>query len=65
MQHVGLSAAVLESWPQSLQTAVDIMLASGHAMQLAWGPERTVLYNDAYAPMLGDRHPRALGLPFR
>ncbi|MBE7220848.1 MAG: PAS domain-containing protein, partial [Caulobacteraceae bacterium] len=51
-------------WPQSLRTAVDIMLASGHAMQLAWGPRRTVLYNDAYAPMLGGRHPRVLGLPF-
>lgn len=55
----------IEGWPQSLQTAVDIMLGSGHAMQLAWGPQRTVLYNDAYAPMLGDRHPGALGLPFR
>ncbi|MBV8848212.1 MAG: PAS domain-containing protein [Methylobacteriaceae bacterium] len=54
-----------ENWPQSLKTAVDLMLASGHAMQLAWGPERTVLYNDAYAPMLGERHPSALGLPFR
>lgn len=55
----------IESWPQSLKTAVDIMLGSGHAMQLAWGPERTVLYNDAYAPMLGGRHPAALGMPFR
>lgn len=40
------------------------MLASGHAMCLAWGPERTFLYNDAYAPMLGARHPHALGKPF-
>lgn len=55
----------MERWPQSLRTAVDILLGSGHAMQLAWGPERTVLYNDAYAPMLGDRHPGALGCPFR
>lgn len=55
----------IASWPQSLRTAVDIMLGSGHAMQLAWGPQRTVLYNDAYAPMLGNRHPGALGLPFR
>ncbi|MCZ0961064.1 PAS domain-containing protein [Paracoccus benzoatiresistens] len=52
-------------WPQSLRTAVDILLGSGHAMQLAWGPEQTILYNDAYAPMLGGRHPGALGLPFR
>jgi PAS domain S-box-containing protein len=54
----------LERWPQSLRTSVDITLASGHAMQLAWGPELTVLYNDAYAPMLGERHPAALGRPF-
>jgi len=47
----------IESWPQSLKTAVDIVLGSGHAMQLAWGSERTILYNDAYAPMLGACHP--------
>ncbi|MCC6913401.1 MAG: PAS domain-containing protein [Rhodospirillaceae bacterium] len=52
-------------WPQSLRTSVDLMLGSGHAMQIAWGPERTILYNDAYVPMLGARHPDALGLPFR
>ena len=55
----------IERWPQSLKTSVQLMLASGHAMQLAWGPERTVLYNDAYAPMLGGRHPEALGVSFR
>lgn len=43
----------IASWPQSLKTAVDILHGSGHAMQLAWGPERTVLYNDAYAPARG------------
>lgn len=53
-----------EVWPQSLRTAVDILLGSGHAMQLAWGPARTVIYNDAYVPMLGGHHPRALGIPF-
>lgn len=55
----------MTTWPQSLKTALDLVLASGHAMQLAWGPERTMLYNDAYAPMLGERHPAALGQPFR
>ncbi|WP_169805679.1 PAS domain-containing sensor histidine kinase [Novosphingobium rosa] len=54
----------MAAWPQPLRTAIDIVLGSGHAMQLAWGPERTILYNDAYAPMLGERHPQALGLPF-
>lgn len=52
-------------WPQSLRTTVDIMLASGHAMCVMWGAERTFLYNDAYAPFLGSRHPEALGRPAR
>lgn len=52
-------------WPQSLRTAVQMMMASGHAMCLAWGPERTFLYNDAYVPMLGARHPAAFGATFQ
>ncbi|WP_152046914.1 PAS domain-containing protein [Aureimonas psammosilenae] len=55
----------IEIWPQSLKATIDLMLACGHAMQIAWGSERTVLYNDAYAPMLVDRHPDALGMSFR
>ncbi|WP_083273275.1 HWE histidine kinase domain-containing protein [Sphingomonas melonis] len=51
-------------WPQSLRTAIQMMMASGHAMCLAWGPKRTFLYNDAYVPMLGARHPQAFGAPF-
>lgn len=53
-----------EGWPQSLKTAVDIMLGSGVAMQLAWGSNRTVLYNDACISLLGDRHPGTLGKSF-
>lgn len=49
-------------WEQSLRTTVDIMLASGHPMCVMWGQEYTFLYNDAYAPILGTRHPQALGL---
>lgn len=49
-------------WPFSLRTTVDLMMASGHAMCLASGPERTLLYNDAYAAVLGARHPAAFGM---
>lgn len=52
-------------WPPCLRTTVDLMMASGHAMCLAWGPERTFLYNDAYVAMLGARHPAALGARFQ
>src|SRR3712207_5335239 len=53
-----------ESWPQSLRTAVSIMLNSKHQMFMAWGPELTSLYNDAYRPILGARLPGSLGRPF-
>ena len=51
-------------WPQPLKTLVGVMLAAGQPMFVAWGPKRVLLYNDAYAPLLADRHPAALGLPF-
>ncbi|WP_158957328.1 ATP-binding protein [Paraburkholderia acidisoli] len=60
----GTPLGPVAQWPFSLKNTVDLILASGHAMQLAWGPEKVILYNDAYAPMLGGQHPRALGLPF-
>ncbi len=54
-----------ESWSPSLTLALDIMLASGFPMALRWGPEFVLIYNDSYAPILGEKHPRALGLPAR
>jgi hypothetical protein len=48
-------------WPQSLRTAIDIMLNSRYAMFVWWGHDLTNLYNDAYRPFLGTKHPRALG----
>jgi signal transduction histidine kinase/ActR/RegA family two-component response regulator/PAS domain-containing protein len=52
----------IESWPQSLRTAVSICLGSRHPIALWWGPERTMFYNDAYRPMLGEsKHPQFLG----
>ncbi|HEY8616789.1 PAS domain-containing sensor histidine kinase [Phenylobacterium sp.] len=53
-----------EAWPQSLRTSVSILLNSGHPMFVAWGPELGFLYNDAYAVILGDKHPAALGRRF-
>jgi hypothetical protein len=32
-------------------------------MFLAWGPDRTWFYNDAFTPILGNKHPGALGRP--
>ena len=53
------------TWPQSLRTAVRIMLTSRQPIWLGWGPELTYLYNDPYKSIIGGKHPQALGRPFR
>jgi PAS domain S-box-containing protein len=50
-------------WPAALQTATAIMLSAKQAMFVAWGADHAMLYNDAYAQILGDKHPAALGRP--
>jgi PAS domain S-box-containing protein len=51
----------IEAWPQSLRSALSICLGSRFPIVLYWGADRTVLYNDAYAEILGKKHPWALG----
>ncbi|RWK85663.1 MAG: PAS domain S-box protein [Mesorhizobium sp.] len=53
----------IETWTLSLRTTVDLMLAAEAQIVLFCGPEFVALYNDAYAPTIGDKHPRALGRP--
>jgi hypothetical protein len=48
-------------WPQSLRTAVSICLNSRFPMFVWWGPNLVNIYNDAYAPMMGKRHPQGMG----
>ncbi|MFJ1765723.1 SpoIIE family protein phosphatase [Amycolatopsis sp. NPDC088138] len=51
-------------WPQSLQTAVDILVSSRFSMWMAWGPELTFFCNAAYRrDTLGRKYPWALGRP--
>ncbi|MEG5066430.1 ATP-binding protein [Microcoleus sp. B3-A4] len=53
----------VETWPQSLKTAIRIILGSRYPMFVWWGQQMTKFYNDAYIPVLGKRHPQALGQP--
>ena len=52
-----------QHWSDALNTLVDLMLASRQPMFMAWGEAQTWLYNDAFIPILGDKHPHALGRP--
>jgi len=56
----------LGAWPQSLRTAVGMMLAARHPMYVAWGPQLILLYNDSYRQVLGakaDDPRQVLGQP--
>jgi PAS domain S-box-containing protein len=50
-----------DQWPEALRVLVGVMLGSRQPMFIAWGRDRVMLYNDGYAPLLGQRHPAALG----
>jgi len=54
-----------ERWPTSLRLMVATILASQFPMAVRWGPDFLQIYNDGYAPILGEKHPDALGRPFR
>ncbi|WP_315835920.1 PAS domain S-box protein [Bradyrhizobium prioriisuperbiae] len=48
-------------WPQSLKTAIDMMMQSPVPMCLLWGADGITVYNDAYVGIAGNRHPAMLG----
>ncbi len=48
-------------WPDELRAAIRTVMPSRVPMVIWWGPRMTQLYNDAYTPLIGDKHPRAIG----
>lgn len=57
------SLGAVETWSQSLKTAVRIMLTSSQPMWVWWGEELLNLYNDAYRPIMGGKHPAMFARP--
>src|SRR5450432_499585 len=53
----------IEHWPRSLRTMLGVVLGSRFPMLLWWGPDMLHLYNDAYRPILRDKHPASLAAP--
>ena len=50
-------------WPDSLESALGLCLDSAFPIAIYWGDDLALLYNDAWRPILGDKHPWALGRP--
>ncbi|MGV1822535.1 PAS domain S-box protein [Agrobacterium tumefaciens] len=57
------SLGPMSSWPPQLKCAVDIAIPSGAQIVMFCGDDFTAIYNDAYAPSIGTKHPTALGRP--
>ncbi len=48
-------------WPLSLKTGIRIMLHSRHPSFIWWTREMYMFHNDAYVPLMGNKHPEGLG----
>ncbi|MFJ4198867.1 SpoIIE family protein phosphatase [Streptomyces sviceus] len=53
------------SWPGPLVDTLRLMLTSEHGMALYWGAEFATLYNLGSTPIVGAKHPWALGRPYK
>jgi signal transduction histidine kinase len=51
----------VSQWPQALRTTVGLLLRNHFPILLWWGPEFVQIYNDAYRPVPGVKHPRSMG----
>ncbi len=55
------SLGPIQNWSQPLRTTVGIMCSAGLPICLVWGADGTMIYNDGYAEIAGNRHPAMLG----
>ena len=61
----GIALGAPETWPECLRRTLNLILPSKFPMFIAWGPELRLFYNDASIPILGLKHPEALGQPLK
>ena len=53
----------IATWSPSLRMMVSFLLANRFPLLLWWGPQYISIYNDAYRPILGTKHPKSMGQP--
>jgi PAS domain S-box-containing protein len=59
----GTPLGPIGNWPPHLKAAVSLILCSGVPMNLLWGSQGVMVYNDGYRQFAGGRHPNSLGQP--
>jgi PAS domain S-box-containing protein len=55
----------IESWPAELRQTCEHILASPDPVNILWGADCIFLYNKPFSVMVGDKHPCAMGRPFK
>ena len=55
----------IATWPSSLVNYVKMVLEIPSPAIIFWGPDQTQIYNQGYAAIMGPRHPRYFGAPYR
>lgn len=55
----------IERWPAALVSTLSVCLTAQTPMAIYWGKDSWLLYNDAWRPIVGGKHPWALGKPAR
>lgn len=53
----------MSKWPRELRQMARVMTSETTPVILYWGQSNSILYNEAYAPLIGNKHPRMLGSP--
>jgi PAS domain S-box-containing protein len=51
----------IDDWPEALRFSANLMLSCAFPALVFWGKELVQLYNDAFIPLLAERHPAGLG----
>jgi PAS domain S-box-containing protein len=65
LSNLNLDVGHVSDWPQSLRTAIGIMVSSSIPMFIAWGSEKYFFFNDSFKNYLtvGDKFSDLLGRP--
>ena len=58
-------AAPPADWPGALKTIHSLVMTATQPMMVAGGPDLIAFYNPAFIPILGRKHPHAMGQPYR
>jgi PAS domain S-box-containing protein len=51
----------IEDWSEVLLSSINLMVACAFPSLVFWGTDLVQLYNDAFIPLLAERHPSGLG----